>query len=436
MGDAAHRHPPTGGLGLVSAIHDAQNLCWKLALVLRGMAHEGLLDTYEAERRPVDARNVQRSLENAIGYAVMAQAMGLDDVDATAEERWARVARLWSDRPEDAGHRRAVRDLMAAQSQEFHEHDVEYGYHHRSAAVIDDGSPEPPERDFRMFVPSTRPGCPLPHAWLEDDDFRRQSSLDLVSVDRFTVLAGERGEPWRDAAGLVAAELGVPIDAWCIGHTSARPARPPAAIRAGAGIRTRGRRTRAPRPLHRLPFDGRSRGPGRGPACRHGTDTGASGMSGREPRRDWIGRETYLLIGLLGQRLVGELDAVCRTQGLTAAQYPVLWVVCLHGDPEGIPLGSISDGLVTHASDVSRLVTRLEEAGLLERTRSSADRRVVRVRPTARGRALFDGATAEVKALHRRQFSDLGDDELEQLHSLLNRAFWSGVQPDTTEVAS
>ncbi len=159
-------------------------------------------------------------------------------------------------------------------------------------------------------------------------------------------------------------------------------------------------------------------------------------MSGSEPRRDWIGRETYLLVELLSQRLLGELDAVCGAQGLTAAQYPVLWVTCLHGDAGGIPLGSISDGLVTNASDVSRLVTRLEAAGLLERTRSQTDRRVVRVRPTARGRTVFERATAEVKALHRRQFSSFGDDDLEQLHSLLNRAFWSGLQLDTTEAVS
>jgi len=109
---------------------------------------------------------------------------------------------------------------MAAQSQEFHEHDVEYGYRHRSAAVIDDESPEPPEHDFRMFFPSTRPGCPLPHAWLEDHEFRRFSTLDLVSVDRFVLLAGENGAPWREAAGVVADDLGVEIDAWCIGHAS------------------------------------------------------------------------------------------------------------------------------------------------------------------------------------------------------------------------
>jgi len=219
LGDAAHRHPPTGGLGLVSAVHDAQNLCWKLALVLRGVAGQGLLDTYEPERRPVDERNVGRSLENALGYLVMSQAMDVDDVTATPDERWARIARLWSDAPEDAEHRRTVRTLMAAQSQEFHEHDVEYGYTHRSAAVVDDGSPEPPERDFRMFFPSTRPGCPLPHAWLEDDDLVRRSTLDLVDVDRFVLIAGERGQTWKEAALKVAAELGVELDAWCVGHT-------------------------------------------------------------------------------------------------------------------------------------------------------------------------------------------------------------------------
>ena len=159
-------------------------------------------------------------------------------------------------------------------------------------------------------------------------------------------------------------------------------------------------------------------------------------MTAREPRRDRIGRETYLLVELLAQRLSGELEAVCRTHGLTAAQYPVLWVTCLHDDARGIPLGSISDGLLTQASDVSRLVTRLEVAGLLERTRSDSDRRVVRILPTRRGKSVFERTTKEVKALHRRQFSDLGDHDLEQLHGLLNRAFWSDVHLGANEAAS
>src|SRR5215831_543817 len=52
-GDAAHLMPPNGGFGGNTGIHDAHNLAWKLALVIKGQAGPGLLDTYETERRPV-----------------------------------------------------------------------------------------------------------------------------------------------------------------------------------------------------------------------------------------------------------------------------------------------------------------------------------------------------------------------------------------------
>jgi FAD binding domain len=54
-GDAAHIHPPTRGQGMNTGIQDAYNLAWKMALVLHGRASSQLLDTYEAERRPVGA---------------------------------------------------------------------------------------------------------------------------------------------------------------------------------------------------------------------------------------------------------------------------------------------------------------------------------------------------------------------------------------------
>src|SRR5271165_1767712 len=77
VGDAAHRHPPTGGLGLTSGIQDAHNLCWKLAAVVKGHAGEALLDSYEAERRPVDARNIQRSMENSMAHMEAQHKFGL-----------------------------------------------------------------------------------------------------------------------------------------------------------------------------------------------------------------------------------------------------------------------------------------------------------------------------------------------------------------------
>lgn len=218
LGDAAHRHPPTGALGLTSAMHDAHNLCWKLALVVRGLAGDALLDTYHDERRPVDVRNVQRSLENAQAHGAIGRLLGVTDPALTVDERWRSLASMWGDGPDERALQQQVIALMAAQSQEFREHDVEYGYAHRSSAVVSDGSPEPEPHDFRCYVPSTRPGSPLPHAWLEDSSFRRCSTLDLVGPARFVLIAGEDGEPWCEAARSVADDLGLDLVAVTVGH--------------------------------------------------------------------------------------------------------------------------------------------------------------------------------------------------------------------------
>ena len=65
-GDAAHEMPPTGGFGLNTGVQDAHNLAWKLAAVLHGQADEALLDTYDAERRPVGEAVTRSSLLNAL----------------------------------------------------------------------------------------------------------------------------------------------------------------------------------------------------------------------------------------------------------------------------------------------------------------------------------------------------------------------------------
>jgi len=62
-GDAAHRVTPRGGTGLNTALRDGADLGWKLAWVLRGWAPPALLDSYEAERRPVAEHNVARSAD-------------------------------------------------------------------------------------------------------------------------------------------------------------------------------------------------------------------------------------------------------------------------------------------------------------------------------------------------------------------------------------
>jgi len=69
-GDAAHAHSPLGGQGMNTGIQDAANLAWKLALVVRGAARETLLDTYDAERRPIAEGLVEAtSRGTAVAYA-------------------------------------------------------------------------------------------------------------------------------------------------------------------------------------------------------------------------------------------------------------------------------------------------------------------------------------------------------------------------------
>jgi 2,4-dichlorophenol 6-monooxygenase len=217
VGDAAHRHPPTGGLGLTSAIHDVANLCWKLAAVLAEQASPALLETYEPERRSADERNAQRSLENAINQFTIVAEAGVSH-EHTAAENWANLRRLWSGRPEDAEHRSRVLRQIRMQSMEFNELNVELGYTYESAAIVPDETPAPePIDEIRVYEPSTRPGSPLPHAWIEDENGERRPIKNLVAPGRFLLIAGEDGEDWCEAAKELA-EDGAPIDAVRIGH--------------------------------------------------------------------------------------------------------------------------------------------------------------------------------------------------------------------------
>ena len=66
--------------------------------------------------------------------------------------------------------------------------------------------------------PSTRPGAPLPHAWIDDEDGDRRPIKDLVAPGRFLLIAGEEGDTWCEAARELAARHDLPLDAVRIGH--------------------------------------------------------------------------------------------------------------------------------------------------------------------------------------------------------------------------
>ncbi len=91
VGDAAHRFPPTGGLGLNTGVADAHGLVWKLRAVNAGWADPSILDTYEQERRPVAGVNCEQSASNAFKMVTLFEALGIT-TNPTSEAVLERLA--------------------------------------------------------------------------------------------------------------------------------------------------------------------------------------------------------------------------------------------------------------------------------------------------------------------------------------------------------
>ncbi|GAB2991426.1 FAD-dependent monooxygenase [Amycolatopsis acidiphila] len=200
-GDAVHRHPPSNGLGSNTSVQDSYNLAWKLAMVVRGEAGPGLLETYTAERAPVGKQIVDRANLSRDQFGPIFEALGI----AGGSDDEGIVAGLAACRAEDAEgvkRRQALDEAIQLKNYEFNAHGVELNQRYVSSAVLDDGSPaEEWVRDPELFhQPSTRPGAKLPHAWLVNEHGGRMSTLDLVGKGRFTLVTGVAGGAWRQAA--------------------------------------------------------------------------------------------------------------------------------------------------------------------------------------------------------------------------------------------
>jgi putative polyketide hydroxylase len=185
-GDAAHEMPPTGGFGLNTGVQDVHNLAWKLAGVLHGWAAPALLDTYDAERRPVGRVITEQSLANSVS-------MG-------------RLGR----QPDGS---------TLARPEYLNEQGMIFGASYESAAVVPDGTAPPAiANPVTDYAPSGRPGGRAPHAWL-DVKGARVSTIDLIG-SHFVLMAGRRGAAWCDAARAVAATTRMPMVAHTIGGDS------------------------------------------------------------------------------------------------------------------------------------------------------------------------------------------------------------------------
>ncbi|WP_428422879.1 FAD-dependent monooxygenase [Methylibium sp.] len=190
-GDACHLHPPFGGYGMNMGIADGVDLGWKLAAVLQGWGGPALLDSYEAERRPVHEQVLDEAEANHAMLGNQLWAEGLEDEGEHGE----RVRR-------ETGAR-----VQAAKVREFSTLGVVLGYRYDdSPVIVGDGSPPAPH-DFLNYVPSARPGALAPHAWLHDG-----SSLYDHFGSGFTLLASPSAQPEAiDQARRQAQAAGVPL---------------------------------------------------------------------------------------------------------------------------------------------------------------------------------------------------------------------------------
>lgn len=131
--------------------------------------------------------------------------------------------------------------------------------------------------------------------------------------------------------------------------------------------------------------------------------------------------EAYLNLSRTEAVLSDGIDRVLAPAGLSLTQYNVLRMLRGAGKG-GLCRNEIRDRLITRMPDVTRLLDRMEEAGLVSRVRSSVDRRMVTTTLTNEGLALVDSLDGRIDAAHARQLGHLSSNQLVSLIDLLTLA--------------
>lgn len=175
-GDAAHLMPPNGGFGGNTGIHDAHNLAWKLAYVIKGLAGRALLDTYDLERRPIARFTVEQAYTRYVTRT--APYLGATDFQPLADD-----------------------------------FNIELGHVYDSPAIVAEQDSDTVHAD--PHDTRGRPGTRAPHLWLTQAG-KSISTLDLFGTG-FVLLAAPAGGSWCAAATAAAQRFpGLPLQAHLI----------------------------------------------------------------------------------------------------------------------------------------------------------------------------------------------------------------------------
>jgi 2-polyprenyl-6-methoxyphenol hydroxylase-like FAD-dependent oxidoreductase len=191
-GDACHLVIPTGGLGMNTGVGDAVDISWKLDATLRGWGGPHLLQSYEAERRPIGGQNVKASGGGTAGRMKWRAAYRPDIEDDTPQGRAALDALL------------TIAKVEAPRS--FRVIGAELGYRYAASPVICD-EPGGPPMNIEEYEPTSWPGARLPHVWIEPG---KVSVHDRIG-DGFTLLRLGPSKPDASPLQRAFADLGAPF---------------------------------------------------------------------------------------------------------------------------------------------------------------------------------------------------------------------------------
>jgi len=190
-GDAAHLNHPSSGLGLNTGLGDAVDLGWKLHAAIVGWGANGLLDSYEIERRPVAVRNV--------GHA---------DVSHAVDRETDSYAEIAEDTAAGARTRRELGEaLVNAQTKKFITDGLALGYRYEPSPICWPEDAPPPPKMVTDYYPSAFTGSRAPHAWLAEG----RSIIDLFGRG-FTLLRFGGAAPDVSAIEHGFAKYGVPLN--------------------------------------------------------------------------------------------------------------------------------------------------------------------------------------------------------------------------------
>lgn len=189
-GDAVHLFTPTGGFGFNTGLDDAANLAWKLAAVCHAWGGTKLLETYEAERRPVGIRNTKESGRLAEHAAALEIPPHIED-----------------DTTQGASERAAFQTEVERFREEFASLGIQLGARYDGSPIIVGDGAAPPSDDPKIYRPSSVPGGRTPHWWIRD----RESLFDRLGPG-FTLLRLGPEAPCGGGFERAAAARCIPLD--------------------------------------------------------------------------------------------------------------------------------------------------------------------------------------------------------------------------------